>query len=194
MHFLSGALTCYILHAKSCIACHWSQYFLILNANVKCVGCWKWIPFILIRLTKFPDFFWTIPTKPFIRKRQQLTCYPSLQASSAGWSPQMNWCQGWLICDPVALLGCLFLIFTLFAVRLPSSLFAPHFKAYCPFLKTSPSFLYYDAFHSLSNLALINVLSGKDHVCMVASKFWGLDRLCFSAEQSSTGAKRRNGS
>ena len=102
--------------------------------------------------------------------------------------------EGWLICDHVALLGCLFLIFTLFADHLPPSLFASHFKAYCPFLKTPPSFLYCDPLHSLSNLPLINVLSGKDHVCVVASKSWGLDRLCFSAGQSSTGAKRRNGS
>ena len=101
--------------------------------------------------------------------------------------------EGWLICDQVALLGCLFLILTLFADHLPPSHFASHFKACCPFLKPSLSSLYCDLFHSPSNLPLIDVLSGKRHVGIVASKSWGLDGLCFSAGQSSTGAKEEMG-
>lgn len=99
--------------------------------------------------------------------------------------------DGWLICHHMALLGCHFLILTLFADHLPPSLFASHFKAYCPFLKTSPSSLYCDLFHSPSNLPLISVLPGKDHVWWPSG---GLDHLCFDAGQSSTGAKRRKGS
>lgn len=67
MHFLTGSLTCHILHSTSCIACHWSQYFLILNVNTKCVGSWKINPFYTVKFNQISWFFWTIHTKSFIR-------------------------------------------------------------------------------------------------------------------------------
>lgn len=59
MHFLTGALTCHVLHTKSCIACHSSQYSLVLNANVKYVGSWKINSFYTAKFNQISwGFFW----------------------------------------------------------------------------------------------------------------------------------------
>lgn len=194
MHFLTGALTCYVLHTKSCVACHSSQYSLVLNANVKDVGSWKINSFYTAKFYQISwGFFWQ-----FLQNLSSERCinwnviphyrHP-LRVGVHRWSGG-RMTPFWL-CS-IARLS--LPNFHSFCWSLPASSFCFHFKAYCPFTKASSSFCIVISSIRFQIYHWSLCCPGKDHVCMLANKSWEPDCLCFSAGHSSKGAKRRNGS
>lgn len=149
---------------------------------------------MLLSLTKFLGVFFDNSYKIFHQKDASIEMLSLTIGTLCELESIDEVVEGWLLFDCVALLGCHFPIFTLFADHFPPPLFAFHFKAYCPFTKASSSFCIVISFIRFQIYHWSLCCPGKDHVCMLASKSWEPDCLCFSAGQSSKGTKRRNGS